>query len=279
MTEQTLNYPTDQLVRFIFAEHDVRGELVQLTSSYQSLIRGHQYPPAVQQVLGEMMAAVSLLTATLKFESRIAVQLQGDGPLNFIAVNGNHNQELRGIARLRDELHSSELRQMIGKGQLVITLEPDAGERYQGVTSADADSIAQMLENYFMQSEQLATSIWLHADGEHAAGMLLQRLPASGKDSRGFEHLTTLTGTVTEKELYTLPAEQILYRLYHEEKVQLYPPQPVAFVCGCSRQRTLEALASVPVEEIKEILAQDGEVVMTCDYCLTEYHFANADFS
>ncbi|MGM0481838.1 MAG: Hsp33 family molecular chaperone HslO [Pseudomonadota bacterium] len=279
MTEQALNYPTDQLNRFLFADHDVRGELVQLTSSYQSLIRGHQYPPAVQQALGEMMAAVSLLTATLKFEGHIAVQLQGDGPLNFIAVNGNHQQQLRGIARLRGELHSTDIKQMIGNGQLVITLEPENGERYQGVTSADADSIARMLENYFMQSEQLATKIWLNADGEHAAGMLLQRMPASGKDAVGFEHLTTLTDSITEKELYTLPAEQLLHRLYHEETVQLYPSQPVSFVCGCSRERTLEALASVPVEELKEILASDGEIVMTCDYCLTEYHFANADFS
>ncbi|MGM0525199.1 MAG: Hsp33 family molecular chaperone HslO [Pseudomonadota bacterium] len=279
MTQQAVEYPTDQLVRYTFADQDVRGELVQLTSSYQSLIRGHQYPPLVQQALGEMMAAVSLLTATLKFEGHIAVQLQGDGPLNFIAVNGNHHQQLRGIARIRDEIKSTNIRDMIGKGQLVITLEPEQGERYQGVTSADADSIAEMLENYFMQSEQLATKIWLNADGEHAAGMLLQRMPASGKDMTGFEHLTTLTETITEQELYTLPAEQLLHRLYHEETVHLYQPQPVSFVCGCSRERTLEALASVPVEQIKEILEQDGEIVMTCDYCLTEYHFAEADFS
>ncbi|RUO76275.1 Hsp33 family molecular chaperone HslO [Idiomarina seosinensis] len=273
-----MEYPTDQLVRYTFADQDVRGELVQLTSSYQSLIRGHQYPPLVQQALGEMMAAVSLLTATLKFEGHIAVQLQGDGPLNFIAVNGNHQQQLRGIARIRDEIKSTNIRDMIGKGQLVITLEPEQGERYQGVTSADADSIAEMLENYFMQSEQLATKIWLNADGEHAAGMLLQRMPASGKDMTGFEHLTTLTETITEQELYTLPAEQLLHRLYHEETVHIYPPQSVSFVCGCSRERTLEALASVPVEQIKEILEQDGEIVMTCDYCLTEYRFSQEDF-
>ncbi len=168
---------------------------------------------------------------------------------------------------------------MIGKGQLVITLTPDTGERYQGVVSADADSIATMLENYFEQSEQLHTRVWLHADGEHAAGMLLQRLPATGKDLSGFEHLATLTDTITAKEIYTLPAEELLHRLYHEEKVHLYPSQGVSFVCGCSRERTLEALASVSPEEIQEILAQEGEIVMTCDYCLTEYRFAPSDFN
>ncbi|MCP1339207.1 Hsp33 family molecular chaperone HslO [Idiomarina sp. M1R2S28] len=274
-----MEYPTDQLSRYTFEEHDVRGELVQLTSSYQTLLRGHDYPAPVQELLGQMMAAVSLLTATLKFEGHIAVQLQGDGPLNFIAVNGNHNQELRGIARLKSELGATDLQSMIGKGQLVITLTPDTGERYQGVVSADADSISAMLENYFEQSEQLHTRVWLHADGEHAAGMLLQRLPATGKDLTGFEHLATLTNTITAKEIYTLPAEELLHRLYHEEKVHLYPSQSVSFVCGCSRERTLEALASVSPEEIQEILAEEGEIMMRCDYCLTEYRFAPADFN
>jgi len=274
-----MEYPTDQLSRYTFNDHDVRGELVQLTSSYQTLIRGHDYPAPVQEVLGHMMAAVSLLTATLKFEGHIAVQLQGDGPLNFVAVNGNHKQELRGIARLRAELNDTDLRSMIGKGQLIITLTPESGERYQGVVSGDADSIAEMLENYFEQSEQLHTKVWLHADGEHAAGMLLQRLPSSGQDLTGFEHLATLTDTITAKELYTVPAEELLHRLYHEETVHLYPSQPVSFVCGCSRDKTLNALASVKPEELKEILDRDGEIVMTCDYCLTEYVFKPSDFN
>ncbi|MFS6536595.1 Hsp33 family molecular chaperone HslO [Idiomarina loihiensis] len=274
-----MEYPTDQLSRYTFEEHDVRGELVQLTSSYQTLLRGHDYPAPVQELLGQMMAAVSLLTATLKFEGHIAVQLQGDGPLNFIAVNGNHNQELRGIARLRAEIDSADLQSMIGKGQLIITLTPDTGERYQGVVSASADSIAAMLEDYFEQSEQLHTRVWLHADGEHAAGMLLQRLPATGMDLTGFEHLATLTNTITAKEIFTLPAEELLHRLYHEEQVHLYPSQEVTFVCGCSRERTLEALASVSPEEIQEILAEEGEIMMTCDYCLTEYRFTPSDFN
>ena len=274
-----MEYPTDQLSRYTFNDHDVRGELVQLTSSYQTLIRGHDYPAPVQEVLGHMMAAVSLLTATLKFEGHIAVQLQGDGPLNFVAVNGNHKQELRGIARLRAELSDTDLRSMIGKGQLIITLTPESGERYQGVVSGEADSIAEMLENYFEQSEQLHTKVWLHADGEHAAGMLLQRLPSSGQDLTGFEHLATLTDTITAKELYTVPAEELLHRLYHEETVHLYPSQPVSFVCGCSRDKTLNALASVKPEELKEILDRDGEIVMTCDYCLTEYVFKPSDFN
>lgn len=268
----------DQLLRYTFAEHDVRGELVQLTTSYQRLLQGHSYPAAVQRVLGELTAAVSLLTATLKFEGHIAVQIQGDGPLNFVAVNGNHRQEFRGIARVRSEIIDESLPAMIGKGALIITLTPDNGERYQGVVDINADSVAQLIENYFAQSEQLATKLWLFADGEHAAGMLLQKLPSRETTEEGFEHLTVLSDTLTAAEVYALPGEQVLHRLYHEEQVHLYPPQPVSFVCGCSREKTLEALASLEPAEIQSILQEHGEVVMTCDYCLTEYRYSAEDF-
>ncbi|RUO65952.1 molecular chaperone Hsp33 [Pseudidiomarina planktonica] len=268
-------YPTDQLLRYTFIDQDVRGELVQLSSSYQRMLQGHEYPAPVQRLLGELMAATSLLTATLKFEGHIGVQLQGDGPLNFISVNGYHDQRLRGVARVRQEISDdqTDLRELLGKGQLIITLTPDQGERYQGVTSADEDSVAAILENYFSQSEQLHTRLWLHADGEHAAGMMLQVLPSAGTDLAGFEHLEHLTQTMTAAELFTLPGEQVLTRLYHDEQVELYPAQGVEFFCGCSRERTADALAAVDPTELEEILREEGQIVMTCEYCLAEYVF------
>ncbi len=274
-----MNYPTDQLLRYSFIDRDVRGELVQLSSSYQRMLLGHSYPAPVQRLLGELMAATSLLVATLKFEGHIAIQLQGDGPVNFIAVNGEHDQQLRGIARLRADLepHQENLRSLMGKAQLVITLTPTRGERYQGVVSGEGDSIAEIIEGYFTQSEQLHTRLWLFADGEHAAGMFLQVMPAAGLDLEGFRHLETLTDTITPAELFTLPGEEVLVRLYHEEQVELYPAQPVNFRCGCSRERTLEALASVPADELQEILAAEGVITMTCEYCRTEYRFTPED--
>lgn len=274
------NYPTDQLLRYTFVEQDVRGELVQLSTSYQRMILGHDYPAPVQRLLGELMAATSLLTATLKFEGHIAIQIQGEGPVNFIAVNGNHHQELRGIARVRETIadDQNDLRTLMGdKAILVITLTPLEGERYQGVVSGQGDSIAQIIEDYFMQSEQLRTRIWLHADGEHAAGMLLQVMPAAGTSLEAFEHLEHLTATITAAELFKLPGEQVLHRLYHEEQVELYAPQSVSFKCGCSREGTLDALASVSPEELQQILREDGAIVMLCDYCQTEYRFTAED--
>ncbi|KFZ31333.1 molecular chaperone Hsp33 [Pseudidiomarina salinarum] len=274
-----MNYPTDQLLRYTFIDRDVRGELVQLSSSYQRMLLGHSYPAPVQRLLGELMAATSLLVATLKFEGHIAIQLQGDGPVNFIAVNGEHDQQLRGIARMRGELEpqQEDLRSLMGKAQLVITLTPTRGERYQGVVSGEGDSIAEIIEGYFTQSEQLHTRLWLYADGEHAAGMFLQVMPSAGLDLEGFQHLETLTDTITPAELFTLPGEEVLVRLYHEEQVELYPAQAVSFRCGCSRERTLEALASVPAAELQEILAAEGVITMTCEYCRTEYRFTPDD--
>lgn len=268
-------YPTDQLTRFTFVDQDVRGELVQLSTSYQRMIQGHDYPAPVQRLLGELMAATSLLTATLKFEGHIAIQLQGDGPINFLAVNGSHNQQLRGIARVRSAIADdcNDLRTLMGHAHLIITLTPDQGERYQGMVSGNGDSIAAIIEGYFAQSEQLHTRVWLHADGEHAAGMLLQVMPAAGHDRSYFEHLDLLTQTITAAELFSLSSEEILTRLYHNEQVEVYAPQPVQFYCGCSRERTLDALSTVPADELRDIIASDGQITMTCDYCRTEYVF------
>lgn len=270
-----MSHQHNNLYRYSFVEYDVRGELVQLTSSYQRMLLGHEYPLVVQRLLGELMAATSLLTATLKFEGHIALQLQGDGPLSFITVNGGHDQTLRGVASLRSEISDQErsLRAVLGKGHLAITLTPERGERYQGIVAADADDIATILENYFEQSEQLHTRLWLHADGENAAGMMLQVMPSKGSDLLGFEHLEHLTNTITANELYTLPGEQVLARLYHQEKVELYPLQVVTFHCGCSREKTIDALTTVNPIELQQILDEDGEIVMTCEYCLAEYVF------
>jgi molecular chaperone Hsp33 len=274
-----MNYPTDLLYRYTFSAQDVRGELVQLSSSYQRMIQGHNYPAPVQRLLGELMSATALLSATLKFEGQISLQVQGDGPVNFIAVNGSHQQDLRGLARVRDTIadDNNDFRALFGKAVMIITITPDDGERYQGVVDADADSLALVIERYFAQSEQLHTRVWLHADGEHAAGMFLQVLPAAGHDLQAFEHLETLTGSMTAHELYTLGGEEVLHRLYHQEELELYAPQQVSFHCGCSRERTLESLAAVHPDELRAILAEDGEVVMTCDYCLAEYRFSEND--
>ncbi|WP_241199794.1 Hsp33 family molecular chaperone HslO, partial [Erwinia billingiae] len=152
----------DQMHRYLFENHAVRGELVTVSDTWREIIKGHDYPLPVQKVLGELLVATSLLTATLKFDGDITVQLQGDGPLNLAVINGNNRQEMRGVARMQGEIAAeSTLKEMVGNGYLVITISPAEGERYQGVVGLEGETLAECLEDYFMRSEQLPTRLFI----------------------------------------------------------------------------------------------------------------------
>lgn len=272
----------DSLYRYLFDGVSVRGELVQLNETYQQIISSKEYPAPVQTLLGELLVATSLLTATLKFEGSITVQLQGDGPVKLAVINGDHDQKLRGVARWDGDVPATgNIHDLMGKGHLVITITPNKGERYQGVVGLEGDSLAHCLEGYFESSEQLKTRIWLRTgevEGQpKAAGMLLQVLPDGQGSDEDFEHLEQLTETVKNEELFTLEAQDVLYRLYHQETVQLFEPQEVAFHCGCSRERSASAICSIERSEVDRIVAEEGKVSLHCDYCGTSYDFDSID--
>ncbi|NMD53195.1 Hsp33 family molecular chaperone HslO [Shewanella sp. DNRA4] len=268
----------DILHRYLFDNADVRGELVQLQDSYQQVIGSHAYPPVLQTLLGELLAATSLLTATLKFSGDISVQLQGNGPVSLAVINGNNLQQLRGIARWDGELaDDASLADLFGQGYMVITLTPDEGERYQGVVALDKPTLAACVEDYFNQSEQLPTAMWLFADGKQAAGMFLQILPSQEDHNADFEHLCQLTATIKAEELSTLEAQDVLHRLYHQEEVRLFDPIEVSFKCTCSRERSAAAIKTIDQAEVEAILAEDGKVEMGCEYCNAKYVFDAID--
>ncbi|MCL1039570.1 Hsp33 family molecular chaperone HslO [Shewanella submarina] len=268
----------DKLYRYLFENADVRGELVQLEESFQSIVGTHDYPQVIKHLLGELLAATSLLTATLKFNGDIGIQLQGNGPVSLAVINGNDEQQMRGVARYEGELaDDATLADLFGKGYMVITLTPDEGERYQGVVALDKPTLAECLEEYFAQSEQLPTRIWLFTSEHKAAGMLLQVLPSQSGDNEEYEHLTQLTATIKAEELLELDAEEVLHRLYHQEEVRLFDPQPVSFKCTCSRERSAAAIRTVDKAEIDSILAETGKIEMGCEYCNSNYVFDAID--
>ncbi|GAC16344.1 Hsp33 family molecular chaperone HslO [Aliiglaciecola lipolytica] len=278
----------DQLHRYVFNNANVRGELVQLENSYQEILNSQSYPKVIQQLLGELMAAASLLTATLKFKGNIALQLQGEGAVKYAVINGTHDQKLRGVARWdTDETEfSTSLLELFPKGVLVITITPELGERYQGMVAIDKPSLSECLESYFTQSEQLLTRVILKTSltEEHnrAGGLILQVLPTSSEatnvaDSPDFTHLSALTETITAEELLNLPANDVLHRLYHQEEVELYPAQNIRFSCTCSKERSAVAIANVDKQELLNIVAEDGAVRLNCQYCHKEYSFDAID--
>jgi len=268
----------DVLNRYLFDDLHARGELVQLSNSYQQVIAKHNYPLGVRTLLGELMAATCLLTATIKFEGDITVQLQGDGPIGYMSMNGNNKQEMRGIARLTQETDATGLRDLVGKGAMIITIRPNNAEAYQGVVALEEDTIAGCLSHYFDVSEQIPTKIWLFSDDEkqQVGGALVQLLPDGDdkeKQLSDFEHLSQLTHTIKAEEIFDLEAETLLYRLYNQEQVRIFDPQPVSYVCGCSEDKCLSAIAQIEPSELKNIIEEQGDVSMTCDYCLTTYAF------
>lgn len=272
---------TNVLNRYLFEDLSVRGELVQLDKAYQQIITSKEYPAPIQALLGELLVATTLLTATLKFEGSITMQLQGNGPVSLAVINGDNNQRIRGVARWEGDIaDDAGLHELMGKGHLVITIEPKKGERYQGVVGLEGDNIAQVIENYFLRSEQLKTRLWIrtgeHEGKRHAAGMLLQVVPYGTGSPDDFEHLEQLTNTVKNEELFTLEANELLYRLYNQEQVKLFEPQDVEFLCGCSRDRSGAAIVTISRDEINDILAEEGSVSLHCDYCGTTYSFDSA---
>ncbi|WP_337841696.1 Hsp33 family molecular chaperone HslO [Rheinheimera sp.] len=273
----------DLLQRFLFSHRDVRGELAYVSDSLHQMLANHNYPYPVKQLLAELVTATSLLTATLKFDGDIAVQLQGDGTIRYLAVNGSSNQQFRGVARLQAEIAGDSFRELIGEGFMLVTITPKQGERYQGVIPLVGNSLKETLEAYFVQSEQLPTRLYLFsdltADSSRAAGLLLQVLPVDPeKAKQDFDHLVVLTDTITAPELLELPVEQMLHRLYHEEDVELFPAQPVQFVCGCSKEKCEAAIISLGKNAVEEHIAE-GKLDICCDYCNTTYRFDQSELA
>ncbi|UUO25700.1 Hsp33 family molecular chaperone HslO [Colwellia sp. M166] len=269
---------TDILNRYLFDNLHARGELVNLSQTFQEIVAPHNYPSGVKNLLGELVAATCLLTATLKFEGEIAVQLQGDGPIGYMAVNGNNLQEMRGIARMTSETDATSLQDLIGKGNMVITIRPKNGEPYQGVVALEEETLAQCLAHYFEVSEQIPTKIWLFTDENtsQVAGTLIQLLPDAGDKAQqqaDFEHLCQLTNTIKSDEIFSVDSQELLYRLYHQEEVRLFEPQAISYKCSCSEEKCLNAISQIEPSELDNIIVEQGSVSMTCDYCLTTYQF------
>ncbi|WP_273047286.1 Hsp33 family molecular chaperone HslO [Pseudoalteromonas sp.] len=272
----------DLLHRYLFNELDVRGELVQIKSAYNEMIADHSYPAPVKALLGELLVATCLLTATLKFEGEIAVQLQGDGPVKYAVINGDDKQNMRGIARLQSEVTGTTVKELIGQGYMVITITPDKGERYQGIVPLEHDTLSECIESYFEQSEQLKTRLWFATDttegSAKACGLFLQVLPVDKQKSiEDFAHLEALSNTIKNEELLHLDANTVLTRLYHEDNPRVFEPQAIKFKCGCSREKTITALVNIGQQDLLKDIDEKGSVNISCHYCLKEYVFNEQD--
>lgn len=272
--------------RFVINHSGIRGQWTLLDSSFKAVLAKHDYPLEIQALIGEMMAAATLLTATLKFEGSMIIQARGEGIVNLVSVECTHEHKLRAIARWQGDTTGMNFGQLLQKATLAITITPAKGERYQGIVPLDGENLSECLEHYFQYSEQLKTQIQLFHGNNRAGGLLLQVLPDSAevstapeKRAEEWSRVTTLSATLTADELLNLDCLELLHRLFHEEQVSVFPGEVVAFQCSCSRQRTADTLIQLGKEDLEALIEERGNVEVTCQYCNERYVFDAVDIT
>ena len=295
-----MNKSKDSLHHFIFEEDlecqlnkpmPIRGNLVHLNQTFQLAMQHQTLPNVLKIALGELMAASALLAATLKMQGALVLQLQSQGALKLLVVECNQDLNLslsiRATAKwdeaLKNELNNYKFIDLVKYGQFVITLDPSIGEAYQGIVPIEGSTIAEMLQNYMLRSQQIDTSLWLHCDGESASGMLLQKLPyAANKaleeaDADAWNRVNILADTVTNDELQNLAPETLLTRLFAEEDVRLFEAKPTQFRCSCSKIKVGNMLRLLGAAEVESMLAELGKIEVNCDFCNKQYVFDAID--
>lgn len=267
----------DILRRFIFEALGVRGEWVRLSESFLAAKQHHSPNAVMQQQLGEALAAVVLLSATIKFKGSLILQAQGDGDLKTLVAQSTHDRQIRGLVVGDTTVSAGTLPQLFGEGYIVLTIKADDAEPYQGIVPMTGENLAEALQAYFVQSEQLQTRMWLFANDTQAVGLLLQELPSQGTYIDDWARIEMLANTVTEKELMTLSCEDILYRLFNEDFVTLFEPEAVNFTCTCSPQKIEQTLYSLGREELESILSERDLIEVDCEFCGRHYECDRVD--
>jgi molecular chaperone Hsp33 len=285
---------TDTLQKFMFENTAVRGELVELSETWKQVQARTEYPKAVKTLLGEMLSASALLSANLKFNGALIMQIHGDGPLRLLVVECDSELHMRATAKLApgaaidDNATLTQLVNVSGQGRFVITLDPKdklpGQQPYQGIVPLDGDSVASVIENYMLRSEQLDTKLWLAADDKVARGLLLQKLPNEGgidmpqEDAlEAWNRTVALASTLGNEELLNTDITTVMRRLFWEETIRIFDPKHPHFQCSCTREKVGHMLMMLGQTEIESALAEMGSLAIDCEFCGQHYDFDKVD--
>lgn len=284
----------DNLQKFMIEDANVRGELVELSDTWQQVLTRHNYPPAVKVILGELYAASVLLSANLKFDGTMIMQIYGDGPIKLMVVECDSELRMRATAKLADhaiiadDATLTDLIHAHGEGRFIITLDPNdkqlGQQAYQGIVPLEGDSIATVIENYMLRSEQLDTKVWLAADDKVARGMLLQKLPNIGgtakktsNDAENWNRAVMLGSTLKTEELLNTDVKTLMHRLFWEEDVRVFDLEHPQFQCNCTREKVGNMLRMLGETEINAAVDELGKLDINCDFCGKHYGFDKID--
>ena len=287
----------DTLQKFMVENAPVRGELVEISSTWQQVLARRDYPVAVKALLGQMLSAAALLTANLKFNGMVVMQIHGDGPVRLLVVECDSELRLRATAKLVEDAEVADdatLTQLVnanGEGRFAITLDPKdkmpGQQAYQGIVPLDGDTVATVIENYMLRSEQLDTKLWLAADDKVARGLLLQKLPNHGGKDVGkaapeeeletWNRLSMLGNTLRSEELLSTDIETLMHRLFWEETIRVFDPAHPEFHCTCSREKVGNMLKMLGQAEVEDALSTQEKLSVDCDFCGLHYEFDAVD--
>jgi molecular chaperone Hsp33 len=272
----------DAVHRFTFEELAVRGALVQLQDVFQKTSEHAQYPEAIQSLLGQALCASALMSSTIKYDGRLTLQVQGQGALRLLLAQSTNSYGLRGMARYDGDLPAAaSFAELTGKGRTLINIQADKhAQPWQGVIDTQYPSVAAMIEAYFGQSEQLDTKLILFSKAEQCFGLLLQKLPnENSDDADGWDRVCQLAETLTAEEALSLEAAEIVNRLFHEEIVRVYEPHSAFFNCvGCA-DRVEAMLKQVDRAELDALVAETGQVEVTCEFCAKQFAYDAVDLA
>ncbi len=304
MSETTLKLTDDFVLPFQVGNTSVRGKIVRLGPAVNEILQRHEFPEPLSMLMGEAVALVSMLGASLKFKGKLIFQAQGDGPVSMIVADYTVGGGVRATANFQEEQVSviekakgAELHYLLAKGHMVMTIDqgPDM-ERYQGVTPLEGRDLSTATVNYFKQSEQIPTAIRLavgkvSTPGEEpvwrAGGVMVQFMPGEGgirergeaelmreDDEDTWANAEALLKTASADELLDpmIPAQELLYRLYHENGVRVFDELPVKFTCTCSAEKVANMLAQFTEQERID-MAEDGKIKVSCEFCRAPYEF------
>ena len=288
---------TDQLKKYLTEDRSVRIQAVRLEATWKAVQANHDYPPAITHLLGELVAASTLLAANIKFDGSLVLQIQGDGPIALLVVECRNDLSLRATVKMREghEVPTDGNMQSLlnpgGNGRFIVVLDPQrklpGQQAYQGIVPLQGDTVAEALQHYMKASEQLDTRLWLAADADHAAGMLIQRLPYHGGSdapvlteqnaAETWDRASALAGTIKRDELLATDIDTLIHRLFWEETLVAFDPLSVRWHCPCTRERVASMLRTLGQEEINSVLAERGQVDVSCDFCGKPYKFDSVD--
>jgi molecular chaperone Hsp33 len=272
----------DTLQRFIFEHANIRGEIVHIEKTYQTIMSQRNYPPMVKNLLGEAIVSCLLLASSIKFQGSLNLQFQGDKRLPLLLVQCDHEFNVRAYAQFSENLETEDYAHAFLEGKMVLTINQyNQTNSYQSMIPIQSTSMSENLMDYFAQSEQISTQVWLAVNETAAAGMLLQLMPGQDTVQREqfWEYAVQLGQTVSEDELLNLDNRTLLYRLYNETEIRLFDSRRTQFKCRCSPEKMKQVLIVLGEEDTKELLKEKGEVTVSCDFCNQKYTFDPIDIA